>query len=101
MKTARISTTQSSVYGTGFCIAQTSAGGSFGLVLPNSSRAAWVTADTGFQLAKVRSGSGRVLDGTNVLAMNVTGKITMNAALLTISGVRTSSPTHAITQETA
>src|SRR5689334_5961484 len=97
----RISPTQIRVYAAGFCIAQLSAAGSCGLVLPKASRAAWVTADTGFQLAKVFSGSGSVLAGTNVLAMNVTGKMMMNAALLTISGARTSSPTQAITHEIA
>ncbi len=33
--------------------------------------------------------------------MNVSGKMTMNAALLTTSGVRTGSPTHAKIQEMA
>ena len=33
--------------------------------------------------------------------MNVTGKMTMKLALLTISGVRTSRPTAAITHEIA
>jgi hypothetical protein len=60
-----------------------------------------VTADTGFQFAKVFNGSGKLLVGTKVLAMNVSGKITMNAALFTISGVRTSRPTSAITHEMA
>ena len=71
-------------------------------MLPNSSRAAAVTDETGFQLAKVFSSGGKLLVGTNVLAMNVSGKITMKLALLTISGVRTSQARRsAITQEMA
>src|SRR5688572_9953942 len=67
-------------------------------MLPNSSRAACVTADTGFHSAIVLSGPGRPSDGTKVLAMNVIGKITMNEALLTTSGAGAISPTYAITQ---
>lgn len=69
--------------------------------LPNSSRAACVTAETGFHSAKVRSGPGSVSSGTNVLATNVSGKITTNEALLTTSGLGTSSPIHANTHEIA
>ena len=61
-------------------------------MLPNSSRAAWVTADTGFHSAKARSAPGRFSDGTKVLAMNVSGKMTMNEALLITSTLGTSSP---------
>ena len=39
--------------------------------------------------------------GTNALAMKVIGKITMNDALLTTSGVGTSSPTGAMIHEIA
>ena len=39
--------------------------------------------------------------GTNVLATNVSGKMTMNAALLTTSGLGTSIPIHAMTHEIA
>jgi hypothetical protein len=70
-------------------------------VLPNSWRAAWTSADTGFQSAITLSTVGKLLVGTNVFAMNVNGKITMKLALLTTSGVRTISPTRAITQENA
>ena len=70
-------------------------------MLPNSSRAARVTDETGFHSAKVCSGPGRVSSGTNVLAMNVSGKITMNDALLTTSGEGTSIPIQAMIQEMA
>ena len=49
--------------------------------------------ETGFHPARVFSAPGRFSEGTKVLAMKVTGKITMNEALLTTSGVRTSRPT--------
>lgn len=69
--------------------------------LPNSSRAAWVTVDTGFHSANRCSGPGSVSRGTNVLAMNVSGKMMMNAALFTTSGLGTSIPIHAMIQEMA
>ena len=70
-------------------------------MLPNSSRAAWVTVETGFQAASVCRTGGSVSSGTKVLATNVSGKITMNAALLTTSGLGTSMPIHAMIQEIA
>ena len=70
-------------------------------MLPNRSRTDWVAVETGFQSAKTRSGVGKFCVGTKVLAMKVSGKITMNEALLTTSGVRTSSPTGAISHEIA
>src|SRR6478735_8329886 len=70
-------------------------------MFPNSSRAAWVTAETGFQAAKACSTGGSVANGTNVFATNVSGKITMKAALLTTSGLGTSIPIHAMIQEIA
>ena len=39
--------------------------------------------------------------GTKVLAMKVSGKITMNDALLTTSGLGTISPTKAMTHDIA
>jgi len=72
-----------------------------GFSLPNSSRAAWVTAEIGFHSANTCNGAGNVLSGTNVLAMKVSGKITMKAALLTTSGLGTSIPIQAMIQETA
>ena len=69
--------------------------------MPNSRLAAWTTADTGFQSAITLSTDGKLFVGTKVLAMNVSGKITMKLALFTISGVRTSRPTSAMTQEMA
>ena len=65
------------------------------------SRAECASVETGFQPAKVRSTDGRFSLGTKVLAMKVSGKITMKDALPTTSGVRTLSPTHAMTQLTA
>lgn len=62
-------------------------------MLPNSSRAACVTADTGFHSAMVRSGPGRPSAGTKVLAMKVIGKMTTKDALLTTSGAGAISPT--------
>src|SRR3954453_21205909 len=72
-----------------------------GEVLPNNSRAAWTTAETGFHSANVRSTGGSPSSGTNVLATDVSGKITMQLALLTTSGVRTVSPTIPISHDMA
>src|SRR3954470_16924368 len=70
-------------------------------MLPNSWRAAWVTDETGFQLATNFSGAGNLSVGTKVLAMKVSGKITTNEALFTTSTLGTMSPTQAMIQETA
>lgn len=64
-------------------------------------RADSVTLETGFHSAKALSGPGSDASGTNVGAMNVSGKITMKLALLTTSGLGASSPTYAMTQEKA
>ena len=66
---------------------------SAGLVLPNSSRIACVSVETGFQSAIVRSTLGKSFVGTNVLAMKVAGNRMMNEAFCTTSGVGTMSPT--------
>ena len=60
-----------------------------------------MSEETGFQFAIVFSTPGSDLSGTNVFAMKVSGKITMNAALLTTSGLGTISPTQAMIQEIA
>ncbi len=67
-------------------------------MLPNSSRQAWVTVDTGFQSTNVFSGPENDSCGTNALETNVSGKITMNDALLTTSTLGTMSPTRAMIQ---
>src|SRR5690606_30688698 len=82
-----------------FCIDHASDVAANGLVLPNNSRAAWVTADTGFHSAKIRSGVGRFSAGTKALEMNVSGMITMKEALLITSTLGTRRPTVAITHE--
>ena len=61
--TSRIRRSRSASTATAFCSGQTSGGGSCGLVLPNSSRAAWVTDETGFQLAIVLQHRGKLLVG--------------------------------------
>ena len=66
---------------------------------PNRIRTAWVNVDTGFHSAMGLSIPGKLSDGTNVFAINVSGKSTMKVALLTTSGEGTSSPRHAITHE--
>ena len=70
-------------------------------MFPNSSRAAWVTVDTGFQFAIAFSTVGNCSVGTKVFAMKVIGKMTMNDALFTTSGDGTISPISAITHEIA
>jgi len=90
-----------SVYTTGCCKDQSAGTGSRALVFPKSWRAAWVTADTGFQLAMARSGPGNPLVGTKVLATKVNGKMTMNDACCTTSGLGTSRPTQAMIHDTA
>ncbi len=54
---------------------------------------AWVTADTGSHSAKARRGPGRSSAGTKVFATSVSGKMTMNEALLMTSGLGTSNAT--------
>lgn len=76
-------------------------GRAFGATLPNSSRAAATIDEMGFQSAIALSTVGKLFVGTNVFAMNVSGKITMKLALFTTSRVRTSSPTTAITHDIA
>ena len=75
--------------------------GAFGATFPNSSRAACTSAEIGFQSAIALSTGGKLLVGTKVFAMNVSGKITMKLALLTTSGVRTTSPTTAMIHDIA
>ena len=60
--------------------------------------AACTSAETGFQLAKTSSGRGRLEACTKAFEMKVSGKSTMNAALLMTSGVRTRMPRKAMTQ---
>ena len=62
-------------------------------MLPKASRAAWVSAETGFHWAITRSTEGKLSVGTNVLAMKVSGNRKMNEAFCTTSGVGTISPT--------
>src|SRR3954451_22282958 len=93
-------TTHTRVYVTGCCSGQASLGATRA-VLPNSSRAAWVIDETGFHSANVSNGPGSDSSGTNVLARNVIGKITMNAAWLSTSTLGMSRPTQAITHDTA
>ena len=52
----------------------------------------------GFHAPNVFSTPESVSSGTNALEMNVMGKMTMNAALLTTSGLGASSPTKAMIQ---
>lgn len=99
--TTKMIAIQMSVYMTGCCKGQPCGGGAAGLVLPNSSRAACVTVETGFHSAIVRSTVGKFSGGTNVFATKVIGKITMNEALFTTSGAGTNNPTYAITHENA
>ena len=72
-----------------------------GGMLPNSTLAAWVTAETGLWSAKTRSGAGKPSVGVKVLARKLSGKMTMNEALLTTSGALAVSPTNAMIHEIA
>src|SRR5438105_3686427 len=99
-KIARITPTQITVYRRGFSSDQTCGTGAVP-VLPNASRTAWATDDTGFHSAMTFSGPGRTAARTNVFAMNVSGKITMNEALFTTSTLGAFSPTSAMIQEMA
>ena len=71
------------------------------LPLPNRLRQARVSDETGFQLAIHFRPAGKLLVGTKVLAMKVSGKITTNEALLTTSTLGTISPTKAMIHENA
>src|SRR5438105_1313327 len=97
---ARMAPIQSSVYAMGFWRDHT-CGAGIVPVVPNASRTACATDETGFHSAITRSGPGRTVAWTNVFAMNVIGKITMNDALFTTSTVGTLSPTNAMIQEIA
>ena len=66
--------------------------------MPNRWRSASASDVTGFHSAIVFSTPGSVLVGTNVLAMNVIGKITTNATPCTPSGVLTMLPSSTPTQ---
>jgi len=55
----------------------------------------------GFNSANVPNTAGRFSVGTKVLAMKVTGKITMKLALLITSTLGTSKPTKAMVHEKA
>src|SRR5690606_40705737 len=96
-KTASSTSEPTTTVGTGCCIGKVSATGTEP-VLPNSSRAACTSAETGFQLAKTSSGRGRLEACTKALEMKVSGKRTMKDALLMTSGVRTRMPRKAMTQ---
>ena len=74
------------------CCSGQAASGPAGGPLPQSSRHAWVTAETGFHSAMVRSHAGMVSVGANVLATNVSGNITVNMKPCTASTVRISEP---------
>ena len=73
------------------------------LGLPNSVRRASATAVTGFHSANVRRTLGSDSTGTNVLAMNVIGKIAVKATPCTASGdgrrLPISTPTQMIANE--
>src|SRR3954451_21555407 len=88
----------SSVYSTGWASGHTASGGATPPGFSNRWRSALASEDVGFHSATVFSGSGSVLVGTNVEAMNVTGKITTNATPCTPSGVGTKDPNNTPTQ---
>src|SRR5918992_5472132 len=70
-------------------------------VFPNASRTPWFTAETGFHSANVRRTDGKAWSHTKAFEMKVSGKITMNDALLTTSTLATLSPTYAMIHEIA
>ena len=93
--------TQMSVYTTGFCNDQTSGGGIAARVperLAHGLRHRRDRVPLGEGLEDGRAGSG---SSTNVLAMNVSGKMNMNEALFTTSTLDTFRPTYAMIQENA
>ena len=66
--------------------------------MPNRIRSDSASVVTGFHSANVRSTPGSVSAGTNVLAMNVIGKITTKATPCTASGDESSEPSSTPTQ---
>ena len=76
-------------YATGWRSDHGSPGRAGALGLPNSFLSASATVVIGFHEAMVRSGPGIEEIGTNVEAMNVSGKSATNAMPLTPSGVET------------
>src|SRR5690242_3047250 len=101
MNTTRMTAIQSSDAGTACCRGQASAVFIAALVLPKSSRAAWVMVETGFHSATTRSGAGRSELSRKALETNTSGNETMVATLLKLSGVRRASATVAVTHENA
>src|SRR3954453_17666746 len=104
-QTTTIPSAHSSVYATGCASGQTAPGGAVPPGFSNRWRSALASDDVGFHSATVLSTPGSVLVGTNVEAMNVTGKMTTNATPCTPSGVGTrlpsSTPTQIIANENA
>ena len=90
---------QPSEYNIAFCSGHEVGSGVSAGKFPKRTRTACVNVDTGFHSAMGFKMPGKLSDGTNVLAIKVSGKSTMNVALLTTSGVGTSNPRQAITHE--
>jgi hypothetical protein len=70
-----------------------------GSVLPKSSRAAWVNAETGFYSAMTRSGPGSRVVSMKVFARNTSGKMAMLLTLLKTSDVRMTAPVPTTTRQ--
>src|ERR1700754_1841277 len=99
MKMVSMMVIQSSDAGMAFCMGQASEVFIAVLVLPNSSRVAWVKVEIGVQSANTRSGVGRREASMKALETNIRGKESMVAMLLKLAGVRRVSATVAVTQE--
>src|SRR3954449_7735926 len=96
-KIPAIRTDQTTVVSSAWCSGQAAEGGASG-PLPHSSRRDWVSDETGFHSAIVRSQVGIVDVGANVLATKVSGNITVNMNPLTDSTDRITEPTQIPTQ---
>src|SRR5580704_19244222 len=95
--TSSTATHQRTELSTGCCSGHGGCEGS-AVGLPNKVRVAAATALIGLYSATWRSGSGSEPTGTNVLATNVSGNMTMKATPVTASGVLASRPIHIPTQ---
>src|SRR5699024_12066281 len=89
--TAMIATQLNTAYGAACSIGQPPDSAAPSMVLPNSSRVAWMTAVNGFHVANASNGPGSDCNGTNAAEMKLTGNSQINPALWATSTLRATS----------
>src|SRR5699024_4647590 len=99
--TAIIATQLNTAYGAACSIGQPPDSAAPSMVLPNSSRVAWMTAANGCHVANAYNGPRSDCNGTNAAEMKLTGNSQINPALWATSTLRANSPMNAPTQDNA